>query len=139
MDDSRLFCRRSASKGEQQTSYQYRDSHTLEAAHPRHLLCKANRLIQSARRRHCSLDGEAANVLPALLQQGDEVVDGQHDVSDELVLRHVHVADSDTHAQHLLQLELDGRLDFGDLAAEVFGVGDWGGELAGCGRSQYDV
>lgn len=99
-------------------------------------LCLSRLLVEPARGRHGSLDGEAAHVLPALLQQRDEVVDGQHDISDELVLRHVHVADRHAHAQHLLQLELDGRLDFGDLAAEVFGVGDRGGELAGCGKSQ---
>ena len=82
------------------------------------------------RRRHRSLDGKATNVLPALLQERDEVVDGQHDVGDELLLGHLDVADGDTHAEHLLELELDGGLDLVDLAAEIIGVGNGGGELA---------
>ena len=81
---------------------------------------------------HGSLDGQASDVLPALLEQGDEVVDGQHDVTDELVLGHLNVANSDTHTQNLLQLELDGGLDLGDLVGEVLSVRDGGGELAGC-------
>lgn len=91
-------------------------------------------LVQTLGGRHGSLDGQASNVLPALLQQRDQVVDGQHDVADELLLGHANVADSDTHAQNLLQLELDGRLDVGDLVREVIGVRDGSGELAGCTR-----
>ena len=94
----------------------------------------APHLVDALGGRHGSLDGQATNVLPALLQQRDEVVDGQHDVGDQLIRGHADVADSDTHAQNLLQLELDGRLDLGDLAAEVVGVRDGGGELAGCRR-----
>jgi hypothetical protein len=90
------------------------------------------RLVQTLGRRHGSLDDQASHVLPALLQQRDEVVDGQHDVGDQLVLGHADVADGDTHAEHLLQLELDGRLDLGDLGRQVLVVGDGGGELAGC-------
>lgn len=81
---------------------------------------------------HAGLDDQAAHVLPALLEQRHEVVDGQHDVANQLILGHVHVSNSDTHAQHLLQLELDGRADFGDLSGKVIGVGDGGWELAGC-------
>jgi hypothetical protein len=86
-------------------------------------------LVESLGRRHRSLDRQATHVLPALLQEGDKVVDGQHDVRDELILSHANVADSDTHTQNLLQLELDGRLDFVDLAAQIFVVGDGGGEF----------
>lgn len=92
-------------------------------------------LIQSLRRAHAGLDGQAANVLPSLLQQGHEVVDGQHDVADQLVLGHADVSDRDTQAEHLLQLEFDGRLDFGDLLGEVFVVRDGRGELAGLGET----
>lgn len=97
------------------------------------------RLVDALGGRHGSLDGEAANVLPALLEQGDKVVDGQHDVGDQLVLGHANVADSDAHAQNLLELELDGRLNFGNLGAEVVGVRDGGRELASCGRLASDV
>ena len=106
-------------------------SHTLHTSHACFDLI-AKHLIQTPWRGHGGLDGQAAHILPALLQQRDEVVDGKHDVSDQLILRHVHVADRDTHAQHLLQLELDRGLDFGDFRVEIFRVGDWGWELAGC-------
>lgn len=89
-------------------------------------------LVETLGRRHGSLDGQATNVLPALLQQGHQVVDGQHDVADQLLLGHANVADGDTHAQNLLQLELDGGPDLGDLVGQVVGVGDGGRELAGC-------
>lgn len=91
-------------------------------------------LVDAARRRHGSLDGKATNVLPALLQQRDEVVDGQHDVANKLLLLHLDVADGDTHAENLLQLELDRRLNLVDLASEVIGVRDGRGELASCSR-----
>jgi hypothetical protein len=91
-------------------------------------------LVQAAGRRHGSLDDNTANVLPALLEQGDKVVDGQHEVGNKLLLGHLDVADGDTKAQNLLELELDGGLDVVDLVLHVFGVGDGGGELAGCGR-----
>lgn len=41
------------------------------------------------------------------------------------------MADGDTQAKHLLQLELDGRLDFRNLGSEIFIMRDWGRELAG--------
>lgn len=92
-------------------------------------------LVDALGGRHGSLDGQASNVLPALLEKRDEVVDGQHDVTDQLILGHVDVADSDTHAENLLELELDGGLDLGDLVGEILRVGDGGGELAGyCAR-----
>lgn len=131
----------STSKGEVKTNY-YTNSHTLEVAQPQLMVVVswclsvlvqyAHPLVQTLWWRHRTLDGEAAHVLPSLLQQRDEVVDGQHDVANQLILGHVHVAHGHTHAQHLLQLELDRRLDFGDLVVQVFGVGDGGWELAGC-------
>ena len=80
---------------------------------------------------HGSLDDKTSNVLPALLQQRNQVVDGKHDVGDELLLVHVDVSDGNTHAENLLQLELDGGLDLVDAASQVIGVRDGGRELAG--------
>ncbi len=97
--------------------------------HPLDLI--GERLVQTSWWGHGGLDGQAAHVLPALLQQRYEVVDGEHSVGNKLVLVHIHVTDRDTHAQHLLQLELDSGLDFGDLRVEVVGVRDWSWELAG--------
>ena len=40
------------------------------------------------------------------------------------------MADSDTQAEHLLELELDGRADFGELVRKVLCVGDGRRELS---------
>ena len=98
----------------------------------------AKHLVETLGGAHGSLEGEGANVLPALLEEGDEVVDGQHDVANKLLIGHVDVADSDTHAENLLELELDGGLDVGDLGGEVLVVGNRGGELTGCERESVD-
>jgi hypothetical protein len=96
-------------------------------------------LVDALGRRHRSLDRQAANVLPSLLQQRHEVVDGQHDITDQLILSHAHVSDSDTHTQDLLQLKFDGRLDFGDLGAQIFVVGDGGWEFTSYKTVRIDV
>lgn len=88
-------------------------------------------LIETSGRRHGSLDDKAANVLPALLQQRDKVVDGQHNVGHKLVLGHADVADGNTEAENLLKLELDGGLDLGDLGVHVLGVREGGREFTG--------
>jgi len=49
-----------------------------------------------------------------------------------LILGHANVSDSDTHAENLLKLELDGGLNLGDLGAEVLVVGDGGWEFTSC-------
>ena len=64
---------------------------------------------------HGGLDVQGAYILPVLLEQGDQEVDGVHNVGTDLSLGHADVANSDGHAQHLLQLELDGRLGLIDL------------------------
>jgi hypothetical protein len=94
------------------------------------------RLVEAVRGGHRSLDDKAPNVLPALLQQRNQVVDGQHDVGDELLRVHVDVSDGNTHAENLLQLELDGRLDLVDAASQVIGMRDGGRELAGLGKTR---
>ena len=105
-------------------------------AKPSQAEAKETRLVQALGGRHGSLDGKASNVLPALLEKRDEVVDGQHDVGDELLLGHLDVADGDTHAENLLELELDGGLDLVDAASQVVGVRDGSGELAGLGQTR---
>ena len=59
----------------------------------------------------------------------------QHDVAENLVLSHLDVADGDTQAENLLELELDRRADLNDLAAQVFGRADGGRELASCSQN----
>jgi hypothetical protein len=92
-------------------------------------------LVEALGGAHGGLDGQGAHVLPSLLKKRDEVVDGQHDVTDQLVLSHANVANSDTHAENLLQLELDGGLDFVHLVGEVLSVGDGSGELSSLGET----
>jgi len=65
-------------------------------------------LIQPLWRRHRSLDRQTPHVLPPLLQQADQVIDSQHNIGDQLVLGHAHIPHSDTQAQDLLQLKLNG-------------------------------
>lgn len=58
-----------------------------------------------------------------------------HDVGDELLRGHVNVSDGNTHAENLLQLELNGGLDLGDLAGEIVAVGDWSREFTSLGET----
>jgi hypothetical protein len=80
-------------------------------------------------------DGQRAHVLPSLFQERNQVVDGQHDVTDQLVLSHTDVSDGDTQAENLLELELDGALDVIDLVGQVLGVGDGSRELSKFGET----
>ena len=60
----------------------------------------------------------------------------QHDVGEDLVVGHLDVADSDTQAKNLLELELDRRADLGDLVGQVLSMGHGGRELASWMGSQ---
>ena len=84
------------------------------------------------RRRHCRLDRQTPDILPPFLKQTDQIIDCQHDVSNQLILRHPYVANRHTETQHLLELEFYSRFDFCEFVVEVFGVRNWGGEFAGC-------
>jgi hypothetical protein len=44
----------------------------------------------------------------------------QHDVSKDLIVRHLNVANSDTQAQNLFKLEFDSRLHLSELIGQVF-------------------
>ena len=79
---------------------------------------------------------EGLDVLPVLLEEGNEEVDGQVDVREELRFRHLHVADGDAEAERLLQLELDRALDFVEFLEDVFVGAEEGGELAGLRRER---
>jgi len=89
------------------------------------------RLVKTNGFAHRALDEQALDVLPVLLQQRHEEVDRQHDVAEELVLGHLDVADGDTQAENLLQLELDGGADLRGLVLEVVSVRDGRGEFTG--------
>jgi len=85
---------------------------------------KADRLA------HRRLQVQRLDILPVLLEKRDEEVDTKHDVSKYLVIGHLNVADGNTQAKDLLELELDGGTDLSDLVAQVFRVGDRSGELS---------
>ena len=85
--------------------------------------------VQSLDWAHGGLDVETLHVLPVLLQQRHEEVHGEVDVLGELLLRHLHVPDGDAEAEHLLHLELDGRLEVQHLLGQVVAVSHQGGEL----------
>lgn len=87
-------------------------------------------LVQSLGWSHRRLDVQRTNVLPVLLQQRHQEIDGQMHVLDELVLGHANVADGNGQAQNLLHLELDGGLDLIDLGVHRFAVRQQTGELA---------
>jgi hypothetical protein len=80
---------------------------------------------------HGALDVERFDVLPVLLEKRHEEVDGQVDVGEQLSFSHLDVADGDTKAKSLLELELHGALDFVELLEDVFVGSEKGGKLAG--------
>ena len=82
-------------------------------------------------RTHAALDVDRLQVLPVLLEQGHEEVEGDGNVLADFFLLHLHVADRAAQAQDFLELELDGGLNFDDLLGEVVGEGNCSGELAG--------
>jgi hypothetical protein len=84
---------------------------------------------------HGRLQVKRLDVLPVLLKEGDQEVDGQHGVGEDLVIGHVDVADGDTEAENLLKLELDGGADLDDTLVDRVRVGDGGGELSGLGKT----
>ena len=66
--------------------------------------CKIDKcLVKPLNFAHGGLDVEGLDVLPVLLQQGDEEVHGEMDILDKIVLSHTHVANSNRQAEHLKQ------------------------------------
>jgi len=93
--------------------------------------------IDPERRTHGTLDVQTLDLLPVLGQEGDEEVDGQVDVGDDLFLGHADVGDGNTHAKGFLtfQLELHGGLLSDDLLSYIFVGAQDGGKLAGLVQS----
>jgi hypothetical protein len=85
--------------------------------------------VQAVRLAHGRLEVSRLEVLPVLLQQGDEEVDRQRRVLAELVGLHVDVANADAEGERLLELELDCGADVVGLLGEVVAEGDRRREL----------
>jgi len=88
------------------------------------------------RLRLSGLQVERLDVLPSLLQQRDQKVDGQHNVGKQIILRQRHVSDGNSEAKNLLQLESDGALELVDLGVHVIVVSDKEGEFTGLVKSR---
>ena len=58
-------------------------------------------LVQTLSGTHSTFDVQRANVLPMLLEQRHQEVNGQVDVLDQLILVHAHVSNGDAQAQDL--------------------------------------
>jgi hypothetical protein len=93
------------------------------------------RSVETDRLAHGRFQVKRLDVLPVLFQQRDEEVDAQHGVGQDLIFSHLDMADSDTQAKNLLELELDRRTDFSDLVGHVLSVVQRGGELSGFGKT----
>ena len=70
------------------------------------------------------------NVVRIITIQEEGTRRTQHDVGEDLVVVHLDVADGDTQAEDLLQLELDGRANLSQLVVEVLRVGNRSRKLA---------
>ncbi len=71
---------------------------------------------------HGGLDVQDLDVLPVLLQQGNQEVNSQLDVQGNIARSHGDVGNSQRHAHDLLHLELDGGLGDFNLLAEIISL-----------------
>ena len=62
-------------------------------------------LVDSLSWSHGSFDVQGLDVLPVLLQQGNQKVDGQGNISIQLLFGHVYMSDTSCQTQHL-QVEI---------------------------------
>lgn len=79
---------------------------------------KGTGLIDTVSRAHRALDVKALDVLPVLLEERHQEVDGELNVQLQLFLLHLLVANRNTHAGHLLELEPDGLLELINLLGQ---------------------
>ena len=94
-------------------------------------------LVQPLDRSHGGLDVQGLDILPMLLEQGDQEVHGQVNVLDQLFVGHVDIADGHRQTQDLLHLELDGGLEVVDLVSQVISVGHQARELASLKQTRF--
>ena len=71
---------------------------------------------------------DSLDVLPLLLQEGGQEIEGHSNVLSDLFIGHGLVGSGDVKAGNLLQLPLDGSSNIFDLSEEWFVVGDWSWE-----------
>jgi len=88
--------------------------------------CK-NLTVDSVGFTHGGLDVKSSNVLPSLLEEGNQEVDTHVDVLSELFITEVDGTNGGSEAENLLKLESDSGSKFLDLFSDVFGFSqrDW--------------
>ena len=72
---------------------------------------------------------QSLDILPVLLQQGHQKVNGNLDVGVDLLLGELNVGDGNSDGQDLLQLELNVATDVINLVGDGFGALQEGWEL----------
>lgn len=64
---------------------------------------------------HCTLDMQRTNVLPVLLQQRNQEVNGKIKILNKLFVGHLNIAYSSSKTKNLFHLEFDRAFDITDL------------------------
>merc|ERR1719326_1428357 len=90
-----------------------------------------NKLVKSDCWSHGGFDVEGPDVLPLLLQQRNQEIDGHVDVLDQLIVVHVDITDGDGQAQNFFHLEFDGLFHFFDFGNHIVSLGQNGWKLTG--------
>jgi len=78
---------------------------------------------------------DSSNVVPSLLQEGSQEVEGHDDVLSELFISHEFVTGSNVKVGDLFKLPLDGTSDIINLLGKWFSVGNWLRELTNSGQN----
>merc|ERR1719219_539000 len=81
-------------------------------------------------RSHCALDVESSHILPVLLQQRDEEVNGQSDILVKFFCRHLNMTNAHSKNQYLSHLELDCGFCFFNPSHQGISVDNWGREFS---------
>jgi len=107
----------------------------LQPVHENHAIIH---LVDTVGLSHGALEVQSLDVLPVLLQERHQEIDGNLHVGIHLHLLHLDVGASGTHGEHLLELELDGAANGVDLLDHVLSLLDESRELTHLvhGRSQ---
>ena len=69
---------------------------------------------------HRSLYMDSPEILPSLLQEGDQEVETHDNVLSDFFLSHLLISDGNSHTCDLLKLELNGGSQIIDLSLQVF-------------------
>ena len=86
-------------------------------------------------RTHGRLDVNLSNILPLLFQKRRQEIGRQLGIGKDFAGVHFHIADRDIEAHDFLHLELDGGLEFINLALHIFIVPEQSGEFTRLGQA----